>query len=73
MLFVFIDSIQRLHAALAIVNRNLCDKPNGARAKGIKPSPSGPEETTYQLYQIRNPAPSKRAEKKIEIKMQGCW
>ena len=40
-LCLFINKVQRLHAAQAMVKKNLCDKPKGAREKTIHLSPSG--------------------------------
>ena len=58
---LFIDKIQRLRAALAMVKKNLRE-PTGAREKAINPGLSGPRQTAHQPHKIRNQTPTKGAE-----------
>jgi len=65
---------QRLRAALAMVKK----KPHplifilpGTREKTINPSPSGMRPTAHQPRKIRNPPPTKRSKRKIQINTWG--
>jgi len=67
---LFIVEVQRLRAALAIVEKNL-RVPTGAKEKAINPSLSGLRATAHQPRKKRNQTPTKGAESETSNKYMG--